>query len=72
MNVDPSTIVVDTPRDRQMALMQDNNIHHLPVIDADGRVVNLISMDELLVPEVAKKQNAAVLLVGGLGSRLSS
>jgi dTDP-glucose pyrophosphorylase/CBS domain-containing protein len=70
MHVNPSTISADTPRADQVERMRDNNIHHLPVVDVDGRVIGLVSLDELLVPVVVEKPNMAILLVGGLGSRL--
>jgi dTDP-glucose pyrophosphorylase/predicted transcriptional regulator len=66
----PSVISPLTPRVDQVRIMQEKEIHHLPVVDIDGHIVGLVSMEELLQPNVADKPNWAVLLVGGLGSRL--
>lgn len=43
-------------------------LHQIPIVDLEQRVVGLKKIDELLKPEV--KPNKAVLMVGGLGTRL--
>ena len=70
MHPNPSTIAPGVARADQVQLMRDRNIHHLPVLDPGGQIVGLVSMDELLAPAICERPNIAVLLVGGLGSRL--
>lgn len=70
MHPAPLTIFMDTTRADQILLMQTKNIHQLPVVDDNRSVVGLVTMDELIEHGAAGKPNMAVLLVGGLGSRL--
>jgi dTDP-glucose pyrophosphorylase len=71
MHPNPSTISPETTRVDQIQIMRDRKIHHLPIVNQNRQVVGLVSMDELLAPRIAEKPNVAVILAGGLGSRLS-
>lgn len=51
-----------------LALMKQHRIHQIPVVDADGMLVGLETLDGLLEPE--RKDNPVVLMAGGLGTRL--
>lgn len=51
-----------------LALMKQHRIHQIPVVDADGMLVGLETLDGLLKPE--RKDNPVVLMAGGLGTRL--
>lgn len=68
MNRQPTTVPEGTPRDRVRALMQARSIHHLPVVDAEDRLVGLEVIDALL--QTLEHENWVVLMAGGLGSRL--
>lgn len=68
MSVRPTAVAVSTPRDEMLALMRRNVIHHLPLVDAAGRVVGLVTLDELI--GAAERPNWVVLMAGGLGTRL--
>jgi len=68
MSVEPTTILESTPRDEMLALMRKKVIHHLPLLDEAGKVVGLITLDELI--GVADHDNWAVIMAGGLGTRL--
>jgi dTDP-glucose pyrophosphorylase/CBS domain-containing protein len=48
--------------------LRRHSLHHLPLVDMDGRVVGLESDVDLL--EGAERENAVVLMAGGLGQRL--
>lgn len=50
---------------RQM--MAERTIRQIPLIDDDGQLVDLITLDELAKPELPVK---AVIMAGGFGSRL--
>lgn len=68
MNPRPTTVSVSTPPDEVLALMRRSRIHHLPQVDAAGRLVGLITLDELIGP--VARTNWVVLMAGGLGKRL--
>lgn len=50
-------------------LMKINSITHMPIIDEKGKLIRIVSLKEVVSTE-PKKENAVVLMVGGLGSRL--
>ena len=49
-------------------LMRALQIRHLPLVDADGRVVGLRTLEGML--QTPRRPNRVVLMAGGLGSRL--
>ncbi len=49
-------------------LCQNKQIHQIPVVDSNNRVIKVEFIDELLRPQY--KPNKIILMVGGLGSRL--
>jgi CBS domain-containing protein len=46
------TVREDADRSSALKLMTENHIRHLPVVDADGRVLTMLSMRHLLRAEV--------------------
>ncbi len=50
-------------------LMLANNISHVPVVNENGKLIRICSLKEVENSE-PKKENAVVLMVGGLGTRL--
>jgi dTDP-glucose pyrophosphorylase len=69
MNARPVTGDAGLTRDEAIALMQQRRIRHLPLIDAERRLVDVLFLDELLRP--APLPNAAVIMAGGAGRRLA-
>jgi dTDP-glucose pyrophosphorylase len=67
MNRRPTVAAPDQSRDVILALMKGGLLHHVPLVDAQGRVVGMEVLDELLAPA---RDNWVVLMAGGLGSRL--
>jgi dTDP-glucose pyrophosphorylase/CBS domain-containing protein len=55
-------------RDAILRLMQERVIHQMPLVDADGTVVGLVTMDDLIPSEPLGMQ--AVIMAGGFGTRL--
>jgi dTDP-glucose pyrophosphorylase/CBS domain-containing protein len=51
-----------------ITLMHDRSVHQVPLVDADGRVADLVTMDDLLPDEVLPLK--AVIMAGGVGARL--
>lgn len=69
MNRNPKSIGEGVPKSDVLTKMRQWDIRHLPVLDAQGRVVRIEGSDELL--GLIKQDNKVVLMVGGLGKRLS-
>jgi len=51
-----------------LELMREHNISHLPVLDQDGRVVDMVMLDQLVTKKNSTFQ--AVVIAGGFGTRL--
>lgn len=68
MNRTPVTVSVGEGRPEALRLMREMEIHQVPVVDPEGRVVGLETHDEWLSREPA--ETWVVLMVGGLGKRL--
>ena len=56
-------------RETLLARMAAEMIRQIPLLDAEGRVVGLAYIDDLLSPPKAR-ENWVVLMVGGMGTRL--
>lgn len=69
MNRAPTTLPPEHSRDQAMQLMRSKQLHQLPVVDADRRVVGLVLIDDLMQAG-QRADNWVVLMAGGLGSRL--
>jgi dTDP-glucose pyrophosphorylase len=52
-----------------LALMRHRAIRHLPLLDGQGRVTDLLILEDLLRPRPALR-NRAVIMAGGQGTRL--
>ncbi len=68
MNRRPLTTPAGTARAEALALMQQRRLRHLPVVDAAGRLVDVMLFEELLRP--VPVANAAVVMAGGDGRRI--
>lgn len=69
MNRQPSLGTYGMSDGEALALMRERRIRHLPLLDAQQRVVDLLILDDLLVPRETLR-NRAVIMAGGQGSRL--
>lgn len=68
MNTTPTTACRQDDPDTVRALMREKRRHQIPLLDAEGRVVGLKVLTDLLQPE--RRSTPVVLMAGGLGSRL--
>jgi len=64
----PITSASKTPRAAILKLMREKRIHQMPLLDDQGRVVDVLTVDDMI--GAAHKPNAVVIMAGGLGSRL--
>jgi dTDP-glucose pyrophosphorylase len=69
MNREPTVARADEGRASILIAMQSKQLHHIPLLDAVGRVTGLETLDDLIQSRV--RENRVVLMAGGLGRRLS-
>ena len=69
MNRRPVTAPPGLDRPEATALMRARAIRHLPLLDAEGRVLDLLVLDDLLAPAPVLRTRA-VIMAGGQGRRL--
>jgi len=64
----PTTVQVGEEKDAILAKMRKLVLHQIPVLDDQGRVVDLKTIDDYLT--VQPRENWVVIMAGGLGKRL--
>lgn len=68
MNPRPTTADPGAGKDAYLKTMRRGSFHQLPLVDAGGLLVGMVTIDELIGAE--PRDNWVVLMAGGLGSRL--
>lgn len=68
MHTSPTTVTEGAPDAATRALIRARKLHHVPVIDMDGRLVDLATADDLF--GVTPRDTRVILMAGGLGKRL--
>jgi dTDP-glucose pyrophosphorylase len=68
MNAEPISVPEGESDAVALALMRQCCIHHMPIVDAAGRVVRIITDSEVWRP--SREAATIVIMAGGLGSRL--
>jgi len=58
----------ETDRKALIALMHEHALRQIPILDSDGKVVDLVMMDNLIPAQDLQLQ--AVIMAGGFGTRL--
>ncbi len=61
-------VLLEADRSERLQTMRLGGFRHLPLLDADGRVVGLETLEQLLQPE--PRDEWVVIMAGGLGKRL--
>tara|TARA_B100000965_G_scaffold405785_1_gene441265 strand:+ start:1623 stop:2678 length:1056 start_codon:yes stop_codon:yes gene_type:complete len=69
MNRSPFSLPQSYDTQETKSAMQARRLHQVPIVDEDGRVIDLIVMADL-IKEARVKENWVVLMAGGLGKRL--
>ena len=64
----PVTAQVGAKRETLLKLLHENVLRQLPILDNDGRIVDLVMLDDLIPTEDLTL--SAVIMAGGLGMRL--
>lgn len=68
MNTAPTVVGRNEGREKILALMRQNSVYQIPVVDEVGILIGLEVIETLLSPP--RLENWVVLMAGGLGSRL--
>ncbi|MGE5607177.1 MAG: nucleotidyltransferase family protein [Bacteroidota bacterium] len=68
MNSKPITVQEGASKEQIFSIMRSKQIHQIPVIDKEQRVIRIEFIDELIKP--VYRENWVLLMAGGLGSRL--
>ena len=68
MNIDFCSLQEDVTENRPLQLMNEKDMHQMPTIDSQGRVIRIHLMKELLKP--VELPNFVVIMAGGEGNRL--
>ncbi len=68
MKENPIVAGPDVNRDMLVRYMRDGRVKQLPIVDADGRLVGIELLDDMLT--VSRSDNWVVIMAGGLGTRL--
>jgi dTDP-glucose pyrophosphorylase/CBS domain-containing protein len=68
LDIKPITAPLDSEREMLLQLMKKHVVRQLPLLDGDGRVIDLVTMEDLLPPQPLHLQ--AVIMAGGQGTRL--
>jgi dTDP-glucose pyrophosphorylase len=64
----PITALCGTDNAALLQLMREHEVHQIPLLDETNRVVDLVTLDELLPNQVLPLQ--ALIMAGGYGTRL--
>ena len=65
----PTVAAEGTPHEELLLIMKEKVLRHIPILDAQGKVVELICISELLAEESFLPVNA-IVMAGGRGQRL--
>jgi dTDP-glucose pyrophosphorylase/CBS domain-containing protein len=65
---EPVTAWIETPKSELLRLMKEHSVRQIPLLDGEGRVAGLITLDELT--PVVELPLQAVIMAGGPGTRL--
>lgn len=66
----PIVVSPDKSDQHVLAIMERTQCYQIPVVDKDGRLTGIHYIDELLGTAYKQKERVAVVMAGGLGSRL--
>ena len=68
MNHKPFKLPEGTSREDALSLLQQRHISHVPLVNSEQVIRNVISFDDVNI--TTTRTNTVILMVGGLGSRL--
>jgi dTDP-glucose pyrophosphorylase len=66
----PFTVPIGTSRNELAKLMRERNLRHIPLVNADLCVVDMVQLGDLVGDQPSSLGVSAVVMAGGYGSRL--
>jgi acetoin utilization protein AcuB len=70
MTTNPVTILPEMTHRQANDLMRENHIHHLPVVDKQGRLVGILVKEDLLAAQPSPATTLSIYEIHGLLSKL--
>jgi acetoin utilization protein AcuB len=70
MTPNPLTITPETTHKQATELIREHNIHHLPVVDKQGRLVGIVIEQDLLAAQPSPATTLSIYEIHGLLSKL--
>jgi dTDP-glucose pyrophosphorylase len=67
-NLSPVMMPLNTPPSELLRRMQDEDLRHIPLLDAEGRLADLAMLSEMVIGDTPDL--SAVIMAGGFGARL--
>lgn len=68
MHTDFAAVSITEGRDAARRLMQERSLHHVPIIDPNGRLIDLVHVND--ITGITRRETQVILMAGGLGTRL--
>lgn len=68
MNATPISVLASVRREQRLELMKRHDLTAIPILDADGRVLNVETLHQAMQPE--RRDNPVFIMAGGFGTRL--
>lgn len=68
MHTEFTAVSVTQGRDAARRVMQEQSLHHVPIIDQNGQLVDLAHIDD--VTGISRRETQVIIMAGGLGTRL--
>ncbi|HEY9049472.1 MAG TPA: nucleotidyltransferase family protein [Ohtaekwangia sp.] len=69
INKNPKRVSNKTAKGEILRLLRQMHLRHMPIVDEQGRLVDVVFLENLMVEP---KANKVVIMAGGLGSRLGA
>lgn len=70
MTSNPITVTPETTHKQATELMRERNVHHLPVVDREGRLVGIVVEDDLLAAQPSPATTLSIYEIHSLLSKL--
>ncbi|MBU3193972.1 nucleotidyltransferase family protein [Clostridium algidicarnis] len=68
VHYNPISVKKDITKEEMKDIFIKKAVKHIPIVDINNKVIDLISINDILLPE--GKDNLVIIMAGGLGTRL--
>jgi dTDP-glucose pyrophosphorylase len=66
----PLSVAMGTPRHELASLMRERDVRHIPLVNSDLRVVDMVQLGDLVSDQPGGLSVSAIVMAGGYGSRM--